>query len=221
MPAALFLFLPLVFLAAYAVAWKLGGSARRSAREGVLSSAASHGSPDDVPGFAGVLVLETGRLTALLLPLQVVPEWQAFDAQALLRRLGHAGGEPWRLELSYVDDKGVAGELSLAQLEVRDGAGVALKPDRAGEPDPDPRLPSDPLRVLFLGTPARLAPNTHAQVCCFGRTPKERLELVVGEPFGPASEALVLDLAPVRIPSAEVARHLARIERTRETEQAR
>lgn len=199
------LLLPSALLAAYAVAWKL--RAPPPARgEGELSSAASHAAPSDVAGYAGARDLGAGRLAAQLLPLQAVPAWEEFDAAALARRLKLAAGEPWRLDLRLEGDAG-APELSLAALSVVDAGGTALAPPENGAGAAPAGAPADPLRVLLL-EPARALPaGAEVQLFLWGRAPTGEVRLVLGGEPG-----LELDLSPVRVPSSEVLRHVARVD---------
>jgi hypothetical protein len=193
---------------AYALAWKLRVAARPAGQEGELSSASSHGAPAEVGGFAGAHDLEDGgRLSARLLPLQAIDAWESFDAGVLAQRLGLPDGEPWRLELRYEAGPAPGRALPLAGLVVVDAGGGALAPP-PGEPGAPPSgAPADPLRVLFLHPTAELPPGTEVQLFLWGRAPGAEPRLLLG-----AHPDLALDLAPVRVPSGEVLRHIARVD---------
>ena len=134
-----------------------------------------------VPGWSGFLETADGaRVRVRLSRLHSEPEWQAFDAQSLARRLSLSVGEPWRLELAHEGPKG-ARELELGELSLSDASGVA---SRSLVPPPRQAADSvlDPLWGALAG-PSSLAPGETARLCLWGREPvgETTLEVSFGE----------------------------------------
>jgi hypothetical protein len=206
------LVLPAIFLFAYVVAWRL--STPRNplpAGAGELSDATSHGAPEDVAGFLGRRDVDGGVLRARLVPLQSAPDWQAFDAAALARRLGPARSpgesswEPWRLELTFDAPQGSA-PLRLGTLFV-ESDGARLAPLEA--PPADRARAVDPVRTLLArGAPA-LPPGASIEIVLLGAPPRDSARLAV-ERAAADGGPLELELLPGLVRTAELARSLAR-----------
>jgi hypothetical protein len=214
------LVLPAIFLFAYVVAWRLSSPQDPlPAGAGELSDATSHGAPEDVAGFLGVREVDGGVLRARLVPLQSAPDWQAFDAAALARRLGRgespresprespseSSWEPWRLELSFDAPQGTA-PLRLGTLFVA-SAGARLAPLAA--PPADPARAVDPVRTLLARGARALPPGASIEIVLLGAPPRDVARLEV-ERAAADGGPLVLELLPGLVRTAELARSLAR-----------
>ncbi len=158
------------------------------------------GDPDRaVAGLEARLELEGGgELTARVLPLHGDPDRQAFDAEALRRRLGLPPGEAWRLSLSWTGSAEAAdgenGGLELGGLGVRDARGPALELLPAAEAGGPP----DPLRTLLAGRRPPLHPGQAVDLVLWGRAPAEGAAL--GGLRGPEAVESALDASGGDLP---------------------
>jgi hypothetical protein len=133
-----------------------------------------------VPGWSGFLETDDGaRVRVRLARLHAEPEWQAFDASSLARRLDLAAGEPWRLEVAHDGPAGAAA-LALEELTLSDSSGEAsrslTKPSLTS-----PEAVIDPLWGALEG-PHLLQPGETARLCLWGREPEGAATLA--GPFG-------------------------------------
>jgi len=150
-------------------------------------------------------------LEAVLVPLRSAPDRQAFEAEALRRRLDLGPGGPWRLSLVRLG--GGSEPLDLATLRVFDEQGLALAPIPADGPADSGAAGAEPLRVLLAPPAHGLAPDRRAELCLWGRgpgAPDTTVLLHVGE--GPAA---TLSLEPCQVPRADLPQHLARLDADR------
>ncbi len=156
----------------------------------------------NVRGFGGALEAPDGGVwRARLVPLHARAERQAFEAQAVARRLELQPGEPWRLELSWEAGAGAAEPMPVAEgLAVLGEEGVRLSP--LARPSQTEGAPLDPLAVLFAPSESVLAPGESLQLLLWGSAPRERGRLRL------AQQELLLE--PVDFDAAGLPRAVAR-----------
>jgi len=172
-----------------------------SAQERVLVELEPAPAPD-VRGFGGALEAPDGGVwRARLVPLHARAERQAFEAQAVARRLGLQPGEPWRLELSWEAGAGAADPTPVAEgLTVLGEEGSRLSP--LARPSLAEGAPADPVAVLFAPCESELAPGESLQLLLWGNAPRERGRLQL------AQHELLLE--PVDFDAAGLPRAVAR-----------
>lgn len=146
------------------------------------------------------------RWTFRLTPLYTDAGRQEFEAQALVRRLALAPGEPWRLRL----DLEFGGARRTEMLAQARQSGLAIEDERGAtvlEPigvASDHGGPADPVRTLFA-TPQGVPTGSGGEWILWGPRPTGS----VRAKLGPMSAVL----EPVDVPSSEVEGPLAVLER--------
>lgn len=136
--------------------------------------------PGPLAALEGELELDDGtRLRVLLHPMHADPLRQAFERQALAKRLGLPEGVPWSVA---IERTAAAAGSTPRPLEVRapsvvDGSGTCLRalPPPAPSTDKKP----DPLRTLLAALEGDLPPATVRRGVLWGRAPLAQSRLVI------------------------------------------
>ena len=155
-----------------------------------------------------------GRLTAQLTPLHADRDHQAFEANALRRRLGLQEGEPWRLRLRWEAaaaaggssgavgtdlERGPLAALALEGFELVDEQGVAAR--TLARPAAGDR-PVDPVATLLAPPGGSLAPGEAVDAVLWGRAAAGGARLLGGE--------AQIELMPTSVPRSELERPITR-----------